>query len=46
MSTIAQKWLMRLPLKLKDKSFAAIKISQKNFFGGNFTGNEAKNDRK
>jgi len=29
MSTIAQKWLKRLPLKLKDESFGAIKMFQK-----------------
>ena len=29
MSTIAQKWLKRLPLKFKDDSFGAIKMSQK-----------------
>ena len=31
MSTIAQKWLRRLPLKFKDESFGAMKMSQ-NFF--------------
>ena len=33
MSTIAQKWLERLPLKFKDESFGAIKMFQKNSFG-------------
>ena len=33
-------------LKFKGESFGAIKISPKNFFGGNFTGNEPKIDRK
>ena len=31
MSTIAQKWLKRLPLKFKDESFGAIKFFQKKF---------------
>ena len=31
MSSIAQKWLKRLPLKFKNESFGAIKISKKNF---------------
>ena len=31
MSTIAQKWLKRLPLKFKDESFGAIQMFQKFF---------------
>ena len=46
MSKIAQKQLKRLPLKFKDESFGAIKMFEQNFFGGNLTGNEPKNDRK
>ena len=45
-STIAQNSFERLPLKFKDESFAAIKIFQKKFFGGNFSGNEPKIDQK
>ena len=36
MSKIAQKF--------QDESFDAIKCSKKVFYGGNFTGNEPKND--
>ena len=46
MSKIAQEKLKRLSLKFKDESFDAIKMFEKNLFGGNFTGNEPKNDRK
>ena len=35
-----QKWLKRLPLKFKDKYFGAIKMFEKFFSAGNFTGNE------
>ena len=36
MSKIAQKWLKRLPLKLKDESFGAKKMSQKKIFRRKF----------
>ena len=36
----------RLPLKFKDESVGAIKCSKTNFFCGNLTGNDPKNDRK
>ena len=31
---------MRLPPKFKGEPFGAIKMFDKNFFGGNFTGND------
>ena len=47
MGTIAQKMLNRLLLKFKNESFGAMKnFRKKNFFGGNFTGNQPKIDRK
>ena len=46
MSTIVSKLLKRLPLKFKNESFGAIKFFQEKFFGGDFTGNEPKIDRK
>ena len=42
---VSLKMAEEIPLKFKDESFGAIKMSPKNF-DGNFTGNEPKNDRK